>query len=360
MDPIRRPRGDFPGAFHHVTNRGLAHRPAFEGRADVRAFLALLAMEVHDGRLEVHAFSFLTTHFHLLLRSVQGTLSYALMRIEYRYVKRFNRLHDRDGSLFHSRFRSRIVDSDEYWFNVIRYIDANAVDAGLSSRSVEYEFASARLYCGRRAPPWLERSQVEKTVRSATRSAQFTPEAYERVFGVRLDPDERWVIERRIQSGSPNDGGNGSGDELLRAAPDHVLRWLRERAERADGGRVGLTLVAPARVQRAVREASSADPDWTGENGRKRVAAWPVVEAGLLRELCGLTLREIAELTAVSRAGAWVRCERHDAWLVADGEYGRRVQGIVRELGPSSGAAPEQTAVRIVENRSGLGCLLPP
>ena len=339
MEPTRRPRGDLPGTFHHVTNRGLAHRPAFEGRADVRAFLALLAWEVHDGRLEVHAFSILTTHFHLLLRSVQGTLSDALMRVEYRYVKRFNRLRDRDGSLFRSRFRSRIVDSEDYWFNVIRYIDANAVDAGLCNRSVEYEFGSARLYVGGRAVPWLERSEVEKTVRRATRAAEFRPEDYERVFGVRLDPEERWVLERRVETGNPNDGGNGSGDELLRAAPEHVVKWLRSRAELADGGRVGLTLAAPAQVQRAVRSASSADPDWTRRSGRKRVAAWPIVEAGLLRELCGLTLREIAELAEVSCSGAWVRCARHSEWLARDGDYERRVEEAVRELGPANGGA---------------------
>lgn len=330
-------------------NRGLAHRPAFEGRADVRAFLALLAWEVHDRRLEVHAFSFLTTHFHLLLRSVQGTLSDALMRVEYRYVKRFNRLRDRDGSLFRSRFRSRIVDSDDYWFNVIRYIDANAVEAGLCSRSVEYEFGSARWFAGAKGAPWLERSEVEETVRRARRAVEFTPQDYESVFGRSLDPDERWILERRIETGNPNDGGSGSGDELLRAAPDHVLKWLRSRAELADGGPVGLTLAAPAQVRRAVRKVSSADPEWTCRNGRKRVSGWPVVEAGLLRELCGLTLREIAELTEISRSGVWVRCASHSAWLASRGEYGSRVEAAVRAL-------RGQTSTRIVENHSGLEC----
>src|SRR5258707_2098618 len=159
-----KPRGDHPGAWHHVTNRGLAHRPAFEGRRDVRSFLALLGRRVHEGQLEVHAFAILTTHFHLLLRSTKGELSNAMMWIENRYVKQFNKLRDRDGSLFGSRFRSRIVDTEEYWFNVIRYIDANPVDAGLCTRPAEYEFGSARMYCGGRSAPWLERASVEQTV----------------------------------------------------------------------------------------------------------------------------------------------------------------------------------------------------
>jgi len=305
----------------------------------VRAFLALLAWEVHDGRLEVHAFSFLTTHFHLLLRSVRGELSDAMMRVEYRYVKRFNRLRDRDGSLFRSRFRSRIVDSDEYWFNVVRYIDANAVEARLCTRPAEYEFGSARMYSGERSAPWLERSAIELTVRRAKRAARFQAADYERVFGVALDPEERWVVERRIETGGPNSDGTERGNELLHAAPAHVLRWLQSRAALADGGRVGLTLVAPAQVQRALRAESRREPDWTFSRGRRHMSAWPAVEAGLLRELCGLTLQEIADATGSSRSGAWVRCTAHADGLATDPAYEQRVERVVRALGEAGCAA---------------------
>src|SRR6187399_975870 len=182
LDPSK-PRGDHPGAWHHVTNRGLAHRPAFEGRSDVRCFLALLARKVHEGQIEVHCFSILTTHFHLLLRSPLGELSAAMMWIENQYVKKFNRLRGRDGSLFRSRFRSRIVDSDEYWFNVIRYIDANPVDAQLCRRAAEYEFGSARMYCGQRSAPWLSRASIEQTVVQCARKPKFDAADYERLFG---------------------------------------------------------------------------------------------------------------------------------------------------------------------------------
>jgi len=94
-----RPRGDRPGAWHHVMNRGLARRPAFENRADIRFFLSLLARKVRQGQLELHAYAILTTHFHLLVRSPRGELSDAMMWIEAQYVRRFNRRRERDGSL---------------------------------------------------------------------------------------------------------------------------------------------------------------------------------------------------------------------------------------------------------------------
>ena len=327
-----KPRGDFPGAWHHVTNRGLAHRPAFEGRSDVRAFLALVASKVREGQLEVHAFSILTTHFHLLLRSTQGELSAAMMWIENQYVKHFNRLRGRDGSLFRSRFRSRLVDTEEYWFNVVRYIDFNPVDARLCTRSAEYEFGSARMYCGGRRAPWLESGSIEKTVIRSSRTERFDPADYERLFGSRLDADERWVLERRIERGTPNRGGEECGNELLHLAPEHVLDWLRRRARLADGLGVGLTLAAPALVERVVRTQAVEDPGWCCRGAPKGTRAWRTLEVGFLRQFCGLSLQEIADREGISRSGAWLHCRRHCAWLAGDALYGERAERVIGRL----------------------------
>ncbi len=320
METISKPRGDHPGAWHHVTNRGLAHRPAFEGRSDVRAFLALLAAKVRDGQVEVHSYAILTTHFHLLLRSTKGELSDAMMWIENRYVKHFNRLRGRDGSLFRSRFRSRLIDTEEYWFNVIRYIDANPVDAGLCARAGDYEFGSARMYCGSRSAPWLSRER------------SFEPADYEWLFGSRLDPDEFWIIERRLERGTPNRHGDERGNELLHAAPAHVIAWLRSRAELADGGSIGLTLAAPAQVERLVRISTSPGEGGATGRGQLAAAAWRSLEAGLLREFCGLTYDEAAARMRISGTAVWKLCKRHRELLSSDACYAESASRVVRDL----------------------------
>jgi len=323
-----------------VTNRGLAHRPAFESRADVRAFLALLAHRVHEGQLEVHAFSILTTHFHLLLRSPRGELSNAMMWIENQYVKYFNRLRGRDGSLFRSRFRSRIVDTQEYWFNVVRYIDANPIEAKLCSRAAEFEFGSARMYCGSRSAPWLERASVEGVVKRLARARTFQAADYERLFGSRLDPDETWILERRIARGSPNRGGEERGNELLQAASGHVLDWLRSRAQLADGSSIGLTLAAPGQIERQVQRISAVDPHWRCLKGPQSASAWRTLELGLLRQLCGMSLQEIAVRKELSRTAVWVHDSRHAKCLEKDALYIERVSNVVeavrRENTPSA------------------------
>ena len=110
-----------PGAWFHVTNRGIARRPAFPGRASARQFLAELARAHRSGRLEVHAYSVLATHYHLLLRSPVGEMSAAMQRVGNRYVRWFNRRARRDGPLFRGRFSSSRIDTERYHPAVIRY-----------------------------------------------------------------------------------------------------------------------------------------------------------------------------------------------------------------------------------------------
>ena len=156
----RLPRRDYPGAWHHVLNRGLAQRSIFEHVQDIRFFMSLLARMVRQGSLELHAYTILTNHFHLLLRSVEGQFSEAVGWIERRYVRYFNRSRNRDGPLFRGRFTSREVSSAGYWETLIRYIDQNAVIAGIVARSSDYPHCSAFRYSKANGPVWLERTLV--------------------------------------------------------------------------------------------------------------------------------------------------------------------------------------------------------
>ena len=182
-------------------NRGIARRPVFEGREDVRAFLACVAVGVRSRRVEVHAYVLMTTHFHLAIRSVTGELSLAMQRIQNRYVRWFNRKRRRDGPLFRGRFRSKLVDTDEHWGTLVRYIDQNPVEAGLVRHPAEYPYGSAAHYARRSGPVWLSRGELERTVMRTLGKAVYEPTDYDRVFGGEITDGERRVVERRIASG---------------------------------------------------------------------------------------------------------------------------------------------------------------
>jgi len=310
----RRPRSDGAGAWHHLMNRGIARRTVFEGRGDIRFFLSRIARAVHDGRLEIHAFCVMTTHFHLLVRSPVGVLSEVMRQVQLDYVRRFNRSRRRDGPLFRGRFTSKPVTSLTYRRALVRYIDRNPVQAGLLPGAQAYPFGSARWYARERGPPWLCRSWVEEEVQAALGKGSYEPSDYGRVFARAMDTDVR-LVERRMLHAALVD----PLDDLVHAAPPRVLSWMRWKARLADGTDSGLPVADSSSVDRAVREARGRGLEvLMRDDGADRLRR---LHAGLLRDLCGDSLAEIASRIDRSVSTAADLCRRHAECLWSDEAY---------------------------------------
>jgi putative transposase len=65
-----------------------------------------------------------------------------------RYVARFNRRHRHTGTLWESRFRSCLVDTESYLLTLYRYIELNPVRAALVDAPERYRWSSARANLG--------------------------------------------------------------------------------------------------------------------------------------------------------------------------------------------------------------------
>jgi REP element-mobilizing transposase RayT len=121
----RPPRVDFPGARHHVMNRGAHRAPIFRHAGDRWLFLKLLRQMEDRHGVEVRAYALMPNHFHLLLVSRTGRLSQAMQDLQGRFAGYIHATTDRDGSMFRGRFRSRLVDETPYWRHLFAYIHLN-------------------------------------------------------------------------------------------------------------------------------------------------------------------------------------------------------------------------------------------
>ncbi|MHC4410410.1 MAG: transposase [Planctomycetota bacterium] len=326
----RRRREDFPGAWFHVTNRGIAKRTMFERRHDVRYFLSRVARMVHVGLIELHSYSLLTTHFHLLLRSCTGELSRAMQRIQGEYSRSFNRKRRRDGSLVRARYVAKLVDSVVYRDNVIRYIDANAVDAGFVALPQSFPCGSASCYGGdRRSPPWLERGWIEKRVCERAGCSEFSPEAYRRVYRPKLSPDrEAWIL-RRLAS---KDGFVDPLDDLIDAAPWRVRVWMQRKAKLADATAIGMPLLPAGLVDDAAlaraEELRVLQADLRRLRGG-RPDLLLIARAGLLFDIASLTIREVAARLDFAEATVYGYRRQHRHLLQSHAGYARVVADAV-------------------------------
>ena len=148
------------GLWHHVMNRGAGRQVIFLDDTDRRLFLSLLAECRARWGLVTHAVVLMSNHFHLLVEDRQQRLSPAMRHLLGVYTQRFNKRHDRDGALLRGRFRSRLVDSEEYLTELVRYIHANPIEAGLVEKAALWPWSSHPHYLTPVRPPWLETSEV--------------------------------------------------------------------------------------------------------------------------------------------------------------------------------------------------------
>lgn len=65
-----------------------------------------------------------------------------MKRLGQRYVQYINRTYKRSGTLWEGRFRSSIVQQEEYLLSCQRYIEMNPVRAGIVDHPGEYRWSS--------------------------------------------------------------------------------------------------------------------------------------------------------------------------------------------------------------------------
>ena len=93
----------------------------------------------------IHAYALMPNHVHLLLSPMDVDGSSLLMKhLGQRYVQAFNRRHARSGTLWEGRFRSCVVDSEEYLFRCHQYVEMNPVRAGIVANPRDYVWSSYR------------------------------------------------------------------------------------------------------------------------------------------------------------------------------------------------------------------------
>jgi REP element-mobilizing transposase RayT len=333
---MRPRRVDEPGAWWLITNRGLAKRPVFETEQDVERFLGFLGEAVARGEIEVHAFTIMTNHFHLLVRSLRGRISEAMGRVTNSYVRWFNRSRRRDGPLFRGRFDGRRIRDPAQWEAALRYIDRNPVRARMVERASDHPHGSARAYRFGTGPEWLARGEVEHVVRDAFARERFVPSDIDRFAAAADDEVVAHLIEHAQRS--PRRPLPALAD-LVRSASDRQQGWMEWKTVLADAMTPGTAFLSPRAARRAARVAARALRARSRPPSRSDVER--DLEAALLRHAAGLTLREIADELVLSPSAIEGALRRHELRMTDVVGYDelvtRALRSAVRKAFPAHG-----------------------
>lgn len=138
----------------HVTQRGVNRCATFLDDEDRDHYLRLLIRRSRELDVYVHAYVLMSNHIHLLLSAFKaGSISRFLRQVGSGYVAAFNRRHQRTGTLWEGRFKSCLVDTEDYLLSVYRYIELNPVRASMVDDPESYMWSSIHANLANRWDP---------------------------------------------------------------------------------------------------------------------------------------------------------------------------------------------------------------
>ncbi|MFP4573888.1 MAG: transposase [Desulfobacterales bacterium] len=123
----RQLRIQYPGAYYHVTSRGNGGQDIYRDHRDYDRFLNILSESLDIFNVSLLAYVCMPNHFHLFLTTPEGNLAEFMRHFNITYTSAFNRRHNRSGHLYQGRYKSLLVDVDNYLKEVSRYIHLNPV-----------------------------------------------------------------------------------------------------------------------------------------------------------------------------------------------------------------------------------------
>ncbi|MFH1829996.1 MAG: transposase [Pseudomonadota bacterium] len=134
-------------AMVHLIGRSNNSMRLFHDADDFTRFRNTILRYLKDRPIFIHHYVFMHTHFHLLAW-VEGTscLASVMKAIAVSYNHYHRRRYRFYGHIWHSRFRSIVIEDEAHWSACGRYIEINPVRAGICHKPEKYPWSSYRHY----------------------------------------------------------------------------------------------------------------------------------------------------------------------------------------------------------------------
>ncbi len=140
--PLRAAEG---GLIYHALNRANGRVTLFDDADDYGGFVRVLAEAVDRSAVRLLAYCVMPNHFHLVVRpESDGELSRFMGWLTLTHTQRWH-AHRRSagtGHVYQGRFKSFPVQDDGHLYTVCRYVERNALRAGLVARAEDWPWGS--------------------------------------------------------------------------------------------------------------------------------------------------------------------------------------------------------------------------
>lgn len=172
--------------YYHLYNRGVAKTSVFLDEQDYAVFLSYLkeyltppapldAVDMEKinkeriyirrnyfDEIELLVFCLMPNHFHLLLKQNETrSIEFFMRSLLIRYASYFNKRYQRVGHLFQDVYKGILIQREEYWLWLSRYIHRNPIDLLKPGQELkDYSYSSYPNYLGVRKSEWVKPKEI--------------------------------------------------------------------------------------------------------------------------------------------------------------------------------------------------------
>jgi REP element-mobilizing transposase RayT len=295
------------GGVYHVYNRLGRGERVFDQEAEATAFVDLLRDVVERDGLTVFAWTLMSNHFHLAVRTGVIPLDRPLRSLQQRVTRGVNVRRRVYGSLWQGRYKAKLVKDQRYLDQLLVYIHLNPVVAGIVGDPAEYRWSGHLELLGKIKKPIIDVDEVLRVFGTTRRSAR---SAY--VNRLKGAIEEEWI-----------------GQE-----PGRLPWWRLGRPPKGEDE-------DPETAIRKKRDREETGPEWR-----------PIIESKefIVRGAEWLGV-DIADLRSRRRTKELVRA-RELLMILGVERFGLRVKDLARQLRKSPDGMT-QTIARAARKRTG-------
>ena len=224
----RRMRCSDGGFVYHVLNRAVGRATIFHKSADYAAFEKVLRQAWERTQMRLVAYVLLPNHWHLVVwPRHDGQLSTYAQWLTVTHVRRWHAHHHTEGTgpVYQGRFKSFPVQVDDHFLSLCRYVERNALRAGLVPGAEQWRWSSLWHRCQATGVPWLHDWPVPR------------PDGWLRYVNKPETESELAALRRSVLRGAPY------GDE-----------WWQQQTAKALGLESALRSPGRPRKQKAARK----------------------------------------------------------------------------------------------------------
>lgn len=141
----RAPRIDIGDQFYHILNRANARLPIFKKEKDYEAFEKILEEAKNKYEIRILAYCLMPNHWHLILNPKKdGDLNLFMHWLTLTHTQRWHAHYNSVGygHLYQGRYKSFLIQNDQYLLTACKYVESNAIRANLTKKAEDWKWSS--------------------------------------------------------------------------------------------------------------------------------------------------------------------------------------------------------------------------